>query len=79
MIMREGDVEITNTRGMHARAASKFVHLANSFSSKIKILKDNVEVDGKSILGLLLLQAAQGTNIRLRVPTRKKRSTSSSK
>jgi phosphocarrier protein HPr len=63
--MKKGDVEIVNERGMHARAASKFVHLANKFNSKITIAKDTVEVDGKSILGLLLLQAAQGSNISL--------------
>jgi phosphocarrier protein len=63
--MIEKDVEIVNERGMHARAASKFVHLASGFSARIKIAKGGVEVDGKSILGLLLLQAAKGTNIRL--------------
>ena len=52
---------------MHARAASKFVHLANSFHSKIKIAKGSVEVDGKSILGLLLLQAGKGSNITLKI------------
>lgn len=63
--MIQKEVEIVNERGMHARAASKFVHLASSFSSKIKITKDSVQVDGKSILGLLLLQAAKGTRINL--------------
>jgi phosphocarrier protein HPr len=63
--MAEGNVEIINERGMHARAASKFVHLANQFNSKITLIKDSVEVDGKSILGLLLLQASKGTTIKL--------------
>ena len=65
--MKEGEVQIVNERGMHARAASKFVHLANSFDSQIKLVKGAVEVDGKSILGLLLLQANKGTTIRLRI------------
>ena len=65
--MMEGTLEITNERGFHARAASKFVHLASSFNSSIKLAKGTVEVDGKSILGILLLQAAQGTEIKLRV------------
>lgn len=65
--MKEGDIEIRNERGMHARAASKFVHLANCFDSKIKLVKGSVEVDGKSILGLLLLQAGKGTSITLKV------------
>jgi len=64
--MIEKDIEIINERGMHARAASKFVHLASNFSSLIKIIKGTVEVDGKSILGLLLLQGAKGTTITLR-------------
>ena len=63
--MIQKEIEIVNERGMHARAASKFVHLASSFSSSIKITKDSVQVDGKSILGLLLLQAAKGTRINL--------------
>lgn len=63
--MKTGEVEIVNERGMHARAASKFVSLANSFAARIKITKGSVIVDGKSILGLLLLQAAKGTKILL--------------
>jgi phosphocarrier protein HPr len=65
--MIEVKVEIVNERGMHARAASKFVHLASNFKSVIKIVKGTVEVDGKSILGLLLLQASKGTTITLKI------------
>lgn len=65
--MREVTLEITNERGFHARAASKFVHLASRFSSAVKLAKGEVEVDGKSILGILLLQAARGTEVLLRV------------
>lgn len=64
--MIETTVEIVNERGMHARAASKFVKLANKYKSLIKIKKGSVEVDGKSILGLLLLQASKGTSITLK-------------
>lgn len=64
--MLEREVEIINERGMHARAASKFVHTASAFKCLIKIVKGTVEVDGKSILGLLLLQGAKGTTITLR-------------
>lgn len=65
--MIEGDIDIINERGMHARAAAKLVELANRFSSKVKITKGTVVVDGKSILGLLLLQAAKGTRIKLSI------------
>lgn len=64
--MLEQHVEIINERGMHARAASKFVHLASSFDCQIKLIKGTVEVDGKSILGLLLLQGAKGTTMTIK-------------
>jgi len=62
----EHDVEIVNRLGLHARAAAKLVHLAGRFQSDVKILKDGETVDGKSILGLLMLAAAQGERVRLR-------------
>jgi phosphocarrier protein len=62
----EHDVEIVNRLGLHARAAAKLVHLAGRFRSDVKILKDGETVDGKSILGLLMLAAAQGERVRLR-------------
>ncbi len=65
--MKEGDIEINNERGLHARAASKFVHLASKYASTVKLRKDGVTVDGKSILGILLLQASKGSRIRLTV------------
>ena len=64
--MIEHDVEIVNRLGLHARAAAKLVHLAGRFQSDVKILKDGETVDGKSILGLLMLAAAQGERVRLR-------------
>ncbi|MFW6139895.1 MAG: HPr family phosphocarrier protein [Acidobacteriota bacterium] len=60
-------VKIQNKLGLHARAAVKFVNLANRFSSSIKIVKDSNEVDGKSVLGILTLAAVQGSKIQLKV------------
>jgi phosphocarrier protein HPr len=60
-------VTIKNKLGLHARAAVKFVNLANRFSSAVKIVKDGNEIDGKSILGILTLAATQGSEIRLLV------------
>ena len=61
--MIERDIEIKNKLGLHARAAAKLVHCAARFRSDIKIRKGDEEVDGKSILGILLLAAARGTTI----------------
>jgi phosphocarrier protein len=65
--MLEKKIEIKNKLGLHARAAAKFVNLANRFSSSVKIIKDGNEIDGKSILGILTLAATQGTQITLKV------------
>jgi len=54
-------VPVVNQLGMHARAAAKFVHLAARFQSHIRVARDAREMDGKSIMGLLLLAAARGT------------------
>jgi phosphocarrier protein len=56
-------VTIVNRLGMHARAAAKFVHLASRFDSRIRVTRDGREMDGKSVMGLLLLAAAQGSAI----------------
>ena len=63
--MTESEVQVSNRLGLHARAAARFVHLANRFSSRITVVKDGTRVDGKSILGLLTLAAARGTRLRL--------------
>ncbi len=63
--MLDKTVTIRNKLGLHARAAVKFVNLANRFVSSVKIVKDGDEIDGKSILGILTLAATQGTTIRL--------------
>ncbi|HEY0159364.1 MAG TPA: HPr family phosphocarrier protein [Thermoanaerobaculia bacterium] len=64
--MIERAIEIKNKLGLHARAAAKLVHTAARFKSDIKIRKGDEEVDGKSILGILLLAAGRGTTITLR-------------
>jgi phosphocarrier protein len=56
-------IDIKNKLGLHARAAAKFVHTAARFKADIKIRKGDEEVDGKSILGILLLAAGRGTSI----------------
>ena len=63
--MSEEEVQVGNRLGLHARAAAKFVHVANGFRSKIMVSKDSSRVDGKSILGLLTLAAARGSRLRL--------------
>ena len=64
--MLERDLSVINRLGLHARAAAKLVHTAGSFSSQIHLAKDGEEVDAKSILGILLLAAAQGSEVRVR-------------
>ena len=63
--MTEEEVPVSNRLGLHARAAAKFVHIANGFRSKITVSKDTTRVDGKSILGLLTLAAGRGSRLRL--------------
>ena len=57
------EVRIVNPLGLHARAAARFVHLASSFAAAIRVGRLEREMDGKSIMGLLLLTATQGTSI----------------
>lgn len=63
--MTERVVTVTNLLGMHARAAARFVRLASSFSAQIRVSRDGRAIDGKSIMGLLLLAAAKGAEIRI--------------
>jgi phosphocarrier protein len=65
--MLKKKITIKNKLGIHARAAVKFVNVANRFRSSVKIEKDGNEIDGKSILGILTLAAVQGTEIVLKV------------
>jgi phosphocarrier protein HPr len=57
------DVSILNPLGLHARAAAKFVHTAGRFAAHIRVARAGREMDGKSIMGLLLLGAAKGSTI----------------
>jgi phosphocarrier protein HPr len=56
-------VVISNALGLHARAAARFVHTASAFQSRVRVARGDREMDGKSIMGLLLLAAARGTRV----------------
>ncbi len=58
-------IDIINKLGLHARAAAKFVTCANQFESSVHLTCDNHEVNGKSIMGVMMLAAAQGTTLTL--------------
>ena len=58
---------IRNRLGLHARAAALLVKTANGFNANIMIEKDGVEVNGKSIMGILMLAASRGTKVTVRV------------
>ncbi len=62
-VMRE--VQIVNRAGMHARPAAEFVKTAGRFSAEITVEKDGLEVNGKSIMGVLMLAAEQGSRLLL--------------
>ncbi len=64
--MLERKVTIVNKLGLHARAAAKFVQLASGFSAEITVVRENKEVNGKSIMGVMMLAAGKGTEIRLK-------------
>ena len=64
--MIERELEIRNKLGLHARAAAKLVHTAARFQADIKIRKGAEEVDGKSILGILLLAVGRGSTVIIR-------------
>ena len=61
--MTSQTVTVVNQLGMHARAAAKFVHLAGRFDARVRVARDRREMDGKSIMGILLLAAARGSTI----------------
>lgn len=61
--MTARSVTVVNQLGMHARAAAKFVHLAGRFGSQVRVARHGREMDGKSIMGILLLAAARGSTI----------------
>ena len=59
-------IPIINRRGLHARAAAKFVNCAERFEADIFVTRQGVEVPGRSIMGLMMLAAAPGTEIEVR-------------
>jgi len=59
----ERRVTVVNQLGLHARAAARMVHLAGEFHSHVRVTRGQRTIDGKSILGLLLLAAARGTEL----------------
>lgn len=61
--MKQIEVTICNRLGLHARAAARFVHVAQGFRSRITVAHEARRVDGKSILGLLTLAAARGSRL----------------
>ena len=62
----ERSVTIVNQRGLHARAAAKFVKLAESFMAEITVTKNGSTVSGRSIMGLMMLAAGTGSQVELR-------------
>ena len=63
--MTRREVTIRNRLGLHARAAARFVHTANRYESRVTATRDGRTMDGKSILGILLLAASQGSVLEL--------------
>ena len=61
----EKEVQIVNRAGLHARPAAEFVKLAGGFAANVTIEKDGLEVNGKSIMGVLMLAAEQGSTLKL--------------
>lgn len=64
--MVEAELTITNRQGLHARACQKFVHLASAYRAEVFVTRDGVEVNGKSILGVMMLAAEPGATICVR-------------
>ena len=64
--MRQQDIEIINKLGLHARAAAKFVTLASKFEADVQIGSDSKFVNGKSIMGVMMLAANTGTVLTLK-------------
>ncbi len=56
---------ICNMRGLHARAAARFVKLAETFKADVTVIKEDMRVSARSIMGLMMLAASKGTQIRI--------------
>ena len=65
--MEKRDFTIKNRLGLHARAAAQLVQTANRFRAEVTVEKDGLEVNGKSIMGILMLAAPQGSRISVAV------------
>jgi len=61
--MKKKELQIENRLGLHARAAAQIVKSSSAYSSKIILAKDGLEVDGKSIMGIMMLAAGKGSSI----------------
>ena len=64
--MIEREAQIVNQDGLHARPAAQIVKLANTFGSEIELCKDGVSVNGKSIMGVMMLAAEFGSSVMIR-------------
>jgi phosphocarrier protein len=64
--VQERTYEIVNTLGLHARAAAQLVQLSQRFEAEVEVCKDDLVVNGKSIMGVLMLAAAKGTQLVVR-------------
>lgn len=65
--MYSAELRIINRLGLHARAAAKFVSLASTFASEVQLEREGRKVNGKSIMGVMMLAASQGTTLTLTV------------
>lgn len=65
--MLQKEFFIINKLGLHARASALFVKTSSRFSSDVKLARDDVEVNGKSIMGIMMLAASKGSSVRLTV------------
>jgi phosphocarrier protein len=63
---RRRQVRVANRHGLHARPAAEFVKLANRFRSDILVVREEMEVNGKSIMGMMMLAAEQGVELVIR-------------
>jgi phosphocarrier protein HPr len=66
-MIAEAVVPIVNVLGLHARPAAEFVKMSARFKSEVKVRKDTLEVNGKSIMGMMMLAAECGSQLHLRV------------
>ena len=65
--MLRQEIEIVNRLGLHARASAKLTQLAGSYASEVWMSRDGRRVNAKSIMGVMMLAAAQGTNIEVEI------------